>query len=551
MLVGGEIMDNVTDNKENNQGDNVLFIGNGFDLHNGLNTRYTDYLDSLDQEIVSKVILRTLGNGMNRIQFYFYNDKDRLDQVNTQFIYTSNIHQIADTLPSLNKADIENIKKYGINMYISDNGKVEYSFNNVIQKLKHKDCECLILNCIQTMALANDTEKKQNYYTFYAPNGEYVSLDVKTKSIIELYIDKYKKVKNSKEILIDIPTLEYELEDKIQPNNFFEIYLELIRSKIINYDNDIIELNAGQNWIDVENILYENQFSHFRSMLRRCNDQLSIYDSLEKTNELKYQEFIKIFDNDRTVLEDFNNFKQKFANYVEKEQKKININEVTKFYRNLVKKYEISRVYNFNYSNYLNDIIDTNNKTSHKTTTIQNIHGDVINGKDIVFGTNHYMFLEDLKQHNKYLENTNLTQYLTNEEQEFKLTKMFQVMKIVGDKPQHSFNKVNSLTLLGHSIGGQDYEYIHSIIRTNPSNIKLNIIWTNWVDDNGQPRDNLEELTSGLYKMLGKYEQLHDDLSLHKMLLENRISFINIDDIDCNKKIEEEQKLNEVEVFDM
>lgn len=64
---------------------------------------------------------------------------------------------------------------------------------------------------------------------------------------------------------------------------------------------------------------------------------------------------------------------------------------------------------------------------------------------------------------------------------------------------------------------------MNTIIMTNPKEIVLNILYI----DNEYVQNRLQ-LTDAVYEMLGKYEGLHGDVIIHKIILENRIKFIDV-----------------------
>ncbi len=481
--------------------ENILFIGNGFDLYNGMETTYIDYLNSLE------ITEEELEDIFTFIKIHEY------------FVKLSNV---TISFPKVNYGGLNIVKFHNFNF-----SNLDDDFNKHIMNIKslYNNNESIRLDH-QKLKDIPDAEK---FSILYLMSYEIISFTYITSDTVtfegELFNELADLYNCDDELFFEniLKTNYFELCTKIDiiknKYSIFSIYLEIIRKKII-YDNYYIkELQAGEDWIDIENILYFNQFKYFKSF---------IYGNYAIQSIFRYENFIKVFDNNLKMEDDFNKFKHNFTKFIELEQDKIDTIDIRYFMENCIAFFDITNIYNFNYSNYINQII----KEIDKDIFIDNIHGSIKDGADIVFGTNHYLFKNDLDTYNnesRVIENKNL---FANEEQHYSLTKMYQVLKLSEKRNSKKIEKANSLTILGHSIGKQDFEYMHTIIQTNPSDIKINVIWSEYFNKEGVLQNNLNSLTKAVYEMLGMYEDLYGDITFHRMILENRIHFIFIKDFE-------------------
>ncbi len=536
-------------NKEKNREQkirNILFIGNGYDLHNGLKTGYTDYLDywkknnalSFNNIKIHKSFQELINSLKNLIIIENDPNNELRDSIFIKFKSIKESNSYEDFNEWVGRfIDLKN-----------------YTFDHPINRYKYiiidvNNIKYVILLLISVIIKDEKSYLKENNLR-YCDNENSVINTISDKvwdqitNFIEL--NHIKDGDDLNKILETINT-----DHKV--DSVFSIYLELLRTSSISKNENVPELIAGENWIDIENILYEQQFSCFRSVLKSSGRIEE--DRLFK--ELRYQHFVERYSNKKSLIDDFNCFKKEFAKYIEKEQKKINKDKVKNFLDNLDEKFDIHKMFNFNYSNYINEYL---NDHIHSYQEIRNIHGDVSSKENIVFGTNHYMYLHDLEEHNNLLSNQKMNlNFVRKDEENYKLTKMYQLMRLDHTNELTTLNEVTSLTLLGHSIGNQDYEYVHSIINTNPKKIVLNIIWSDWIyrlDDKENEKttivksDNREALADALYDMLAKYEALYGNLSFHKMILENRIRFYNINSFYSEVVLKQNRLLNLSEMLD-
>lgn len=482
--------------REKENVDNILFIGNGFDLSNGMKTSYTNYLDSLK---IKKGILESIKlvyefQGILMILESYMLKKYSSDN---RFFLNNKIStkEYIEIFIIDEKCDQENFW----NMFYSEYQTFETSF----ESLKIEDKMFYTYMTIY----AKITKESNNIF----PNIKF-SNSLK-KYIIKNRFEKFKDMYNSVKIYIEQKNIA-----------LFAIYIQILSKKIYvasEFYEEIKELELiGTNWIDIENILYENQFNFFRSTLLAHKNSNMIYDSNKYKYESFFQIFNKIFENESNLDDDFKKFKKSFANYIKVQQKNLkNKANISKFVNIIYDEFHFNKIYNFNYSNYINDIV----KEIDSNILVDNIHGSVDDGEKIVFGTNHYLFKQDNEEHNKKIKEDEYTDILiANTEANYKLTKIYQVLELGDSRNSEILGKVNSLTILGHSIGKQDFEYMHTIIMTNPKEIVLNILYSSKVG-------NRAELTDAVYEMLGKYEELHGDVTIHKMILENRIKFIDME----------------------
>lgn len=500
--------------------DNILFIGNGFDLHNGMKTSYTDYLESL------------------HIPKSYANDMTSLIEIHRGFNILSSVEIGFNT-------NINSIK----HEYLEEdypNEKIIINTFNTCSKFKEFDLEVFeIISNYYTLRLENFNDNIKIYFNdfdninkFYILKLVSICLSNNLNFFSPNVYFRGRLFEKNFDIQYDfdfeyIQTLDYrETLKKILPYsnnyNYFSLYLELIRTypKHLAYRtiSTISELTENENWMNIENILYHNQFPHFQSKISNS------YNRFENTTEtlFMYRNFIKLFDRNVDIYDDFELFKDKFSKYIEYEQEKITSHyiSVKNLLTNINDRFSLTKIYNFNYSNYINPIF----KKVDENILIDNIHGNITDGKNIVFGSNHYLFLNDLTHYNDLLTKHNKEDYINQKELHYKFTKFYQLLNLSGTRQTMKIKSVTSLTILGNSIGRQDFEYFHTIINTNPQEIELNIIWSTFKNNKGEKANNLEQLTEAVYEMLESYKDLYQDITVHRMILENRIKFIHLDD---------------------
>lgn len=589
--------------------DNILFIGNGFDLHNGMKTGYSNYLDSLEipeaciEDINLFLDIHVMFNKLNNMGIIF------LAHISHSYYKAYIRKNVTDNIITFNTTQKEYFETTRDGKSYFDKIQKKISMIFVLKSFSRRQLTLQKSNSKQqTLELEQYTLESSNPYTFisniFTPEN-YVfdtsshmmyfhELNDEFKFYILYFIlfflsegyqveyqhqTKLSKLFNSvvfrkfsipkpkpSPISISKSFLDNFKKDYVQDNDFFPrikgkftknlngisyvelierlrcyeqkfglfpIYLEYIRKTGIEnnkpfdslFRNNNIptvpELNTGNNWIDIENILYHNQFEYFQSTVNADHSELE-----NKTeNMLMYRNFLHRHDGHRTNIEyDFEEFKLNFSKYVEVQQNIIDKNEVEKLLTNLNSKFEFTKVFNFNYSNYINPIF----KKIDDNILVDNIHGSVNDRENIVFGSNHQLFLDELVSYNEKLRSSNSV--VKNNEYHYKLTKIYQVLKLSKTRNVLKIKRANSLTILGHSIGKQDFEYFHSIINTNPEEIELNIIWSTYKNANGIYTNNLESLTEAVYEMLESYKNLYKDITVHRMILENRIKFIHLDE---------------------
>ncbi len=446
---------------------NVLIIGNGFDLYNDLKTKYEDFLDRNNDskdDIENKIVTKIFNNAFK----------------NAEIGTNSNTGQLIII----------------VNGYLAVYENME----------RVKRCSA--------------TEYIRNQYPFVE---EYGSDKLK-------YLDLFKK--EFREVSKDILTEDQRssLDEKLVSDeelnlSCFELYLGYLRHEIelipksSNIPKDYIDYIDCRNWIDVEDILFNNQFEYGRAF--SGGPLLDGNYRHSKNSYNKYRNFIRIFDSDKTIKDDFADFKLDFIEYIKSQQDAIlcsNLDKQSSIISNLKNKFEITSVYNFNYSTYLNSIFDK------QSINHVNIHGSVEEG-NIVFGSNSKLYADTIKKMDSYPNNYNIK--YNPEEQHPELTKMHQMLSVTSTRDEQSIGFVNSITFMGHSIDEQDFEYFHTLIRSNSENVVINVIYFT-IGDN----DNKQELMDSLYKMLNAYERIYGVINTTKMMMENRINFYHISEFE-------------------
>lgn len=162
-------------------------------------------------------------------------------------------------------------------------------------------------------------------------------------------------------------------------------------------------------------------------------------------------------------------------------------------------------IINFNYTNSLYLLENKSN--------FRKVHGDLTDNSNIVFGGNQkYIAQNDKININPKFKNTY-----------FDYTKMFQLLELNGTR-NYSFNssQIESITILGHSLSQQDYNYFFSILDNN-NNIKINLCYYPYKVSNGWKNNRVDSLQN-MYKLLEAYEEYSKKNVAYTLNFEGRIS---------------------------
>ena len=364
-------------------------------------------------------------------------------------------------------------------------------------------------------------------------NGFDLYLGLKTK-----YSDYFKNRKISEEFFEKI---------KLIFKNSIGSYNYDARGKVyavFNYDETLLNMQIIQLYKDIE----KNLFYLYLIFLKKCDlnwnevesnilpfirdtskifklKMETILGNIEKNEMYKYLLIAKVIIKDRKnlsfldfMMEQLNLFEKDFGNYIGSlELKEENKNRLINIFRTICRK----KIINFNYSIFLQDLIDRYKDTAFSEIeiprrikpieSIVNIHGDF---KNPIFG---------IDSHN-------------SEEQFQNFTKTSRILNndTVGNFELPKPEKLGTINFFGHSLSEADYSYFQSLFDyydIYSSNIKLNFMYSEY-DKNDLTRSK-RETHNNVVKLMKNYGEKLENKDkgknlLHKLLIENRIKLINI-----------------------
>lgn len=348
----------------------------------------------------------------------------------------------------------------------------------------------------------------------------------KNRKISEEFFEKIKSIfKNS------IGSYNYDARTKVYA--VFDYDETLLNMQIVQLYKDI-EKNlfylyliflkkCDLNWNEVEsNIL---PFIRDTSKIFKLKME-TILGNIEKNEMYKYLLIAKVIIKDRKnlnfldfIMEQLNLFEKDFGNYIGSlELKGESKNRLINIFRTTCRK----KIINFNYSIFLQDLIDRYKDIAFSEIeiarrikpieSIVNIHGDF---KNPIFG------IDSHNSEEQFQNFTKTSRILNNDTIEnFELP-----------KPE----KLGTINFFGHSLSKADYSYFQSLFDyydIYSSNIKLNFMYSEY-DKNDLTRAK-RETHNNVVKLMNNYGEKLENKDkgknlLHKLLIENRIKLINID----------------------
>ena len=348
----------------------------------------------------------------------------------------------------------------------------------------------------------------------------------KNRKISEEFFEKIKLIfKNS------IGSYNYDARGKVYA--VFDYDETLLNMQIIQLYKDI-EKNlfylyliflkkCDLNWNEVEsNIL---PFIRDTSKIFKLKME-TILGNIEKNEMYKYLLIARAIIKDRKnlsfldfMMEQLNLFEKDFGNYIGSlEIKEENKNRLINIFRTTCRK----KIINFNYSIFLQDLIDRYKDIAFSEIeiarrikpieSIVNIHGDF---KNPIFG------IDSLNSEEQFQNFTKTSRILNND--------------TVGNFELPKPEKLGTINFFGHSLSEADYSYFQSLFDyydIYSSNIKLNFMYSEY-DKNDLTRAK-RETHNNVVKLMKNYGEKLENKDkgknlLHKLLIENRIKLINID----------------------
>ena len=348
----------------------------------------------------------------------------------------------------------------------------------------------------------------------------------KNRKISEEFFEKIKSIfKNS------IGSYNYDARTKVYA--VFDYDETLLNMQIVQLYKDI-EKNlfylyliflkkCDLNWNEVEsNIL---PFIRDTSKIFKLKME-TILGNIEKNEMYKYLLIAKVIIKDRKnlnfldfIMEQLNLFEKDFGNYIGSlELKGESKNRLINIFRTTCRK----KIINFNYSIFLQDLIDRYKDIAFSEIeiarrikpieSIVNIHGDF---KNPIFG------IDSLNSEEQFQNFTKTSRILNND--------------TVGNFELPKPEKLGTINFFGHSLSEADYSYFQSLFDyydIYSSNIKLNFMYSEY-DKNDLTRAK-RETHNNVVKLMKNYGEKLENKDkgknlLHKLLIENRIKLINID----------------------
>lgn len=322
---------------------------------------------------------------------------------------------------------------------------------------------------------------------------------------------------------------------KNEKANIWYTFIQLLRFQkehgILNIDISKFSeyLNPDGNWVDVEGLIQKSielrvEKDYYKNGVFSISNHFDVFSlanylslDIKERHQMKKEEIYEI------VWNDFIEFKQTLTDYLSflsfgitnqeehfiKESDKYRIStDKTAFTFNNISQY--SKIISFNYVPLV---------LNHRD--LYHVHGNINDKGKIVFGFDVNLKNSDLhKEQRKTVFEINLSKNKSL----LKFSKLHQLLHLQVDKEQNNIGKVGSMTIVGHSIGEQDYSYYFSILDRNIDNIEIICLWYEF----NEGGDNNESLKEALLEMLFNYEKYSNQRILHKMIFEGRIKFRKI-----------------------
>ncbi len=285
-------------------------------------------------------------------------------------------------------------------------------------------------------------------------------------------------------------------------------------------------LGAEGNWVDIEGLIQKSievrvQHDYFKQGIFSIVNYFDIFslanlltidisENHQKTKEKIYE----------LVWNDFLDFKKTLSNYLvmvsnKKDASWSKYDIVSKKYKesesgekSIIQMTYYHKIINFNYTDFFKE-----------NSQVYYVHGNSNDGKEIVFGLDMEIkggLLHDTERKTTFEINLNKNKQL------LRFSKISQLLNLQVDKESSQFNKISILTIVGHSIGEQDYSYYFSILDRNVDHIMIICLWYEY---NEGGNNNKESLKDALFEMLTNYEKFSNKRVLHKMIFEGRIKF--------------------------
>jgi len=216
---------------------------------------------------------------------------------------------------------------------------------------------------------------------------------------------------------------------------------------------------------------------------------------------------------DKLLWDDFIEFKNLLTKYLEIQySNKVNLNS-----QHIGLQLNVQKVINFNYTHTVSKLINNGFLTFAKAD-VYNVHGDINDKNNVVFGLDTFFRDLPLLDDGKSSEEIRLL----SDEVYVKYSKVYQLLALQKEKDIYKIGKADKLTILGHSLGVQDYSYFFSIFDRSIDVIEIEYICYHYSNNKGENKLSGQD---ALFKLLNSYEKISRKRVLHKMIFEGRIKF--------------------------
>ena len=313
--------------------------------------------------------------------------------------------------------------------------------------------------------------------------------------------------------------------------NIWYCFIQLLRHQkqhnLFNIDVSKFEKYIGEegNWVDIEGLIQKSiesriQEDYYKAgifSLSRYFDVFSLANllvmDLNENHQRPKEDIYKL------VWTDFLEFKKTFCGYLTSISNKVN-NVWAKFESGTSKEFNdksggksilsltnYHKIINFNYTNFWPEKPD-----------VYYVHGNIDDLSNVVFGLDMNIRGGEFQKDER---KTTFEINLHKNKELLKFSKISQLLHLQVDKKSNPLGKTDTLSIIGHSIGEQDYSYYFSILDRNVDFLQINCLWYEY----NEVGNNKESMKDALFEMLTSYEKYSNQRILHKMIFEGRIKF--------------------------
>jgi len=317
---------------------------------------------------------------------------------------------------------------------------------------------------------------------------------------------------------------------KTKHPNIWYTFIQLLRYQ---KKNKLLEINTSRfdkylgdegNWVDIEGLIQKSIETrilkdYFKQGIFSIANYFDVFSlanllimDLKESRQRSKEEVYEL------VWKDFSEFKKILSNYLTPISEKIK-NKWPQFEKISLMKYKENNEINIIHASHYEKIIDFNyTDFGVENPNVYYVHGNVDDRNNIVFGLDMNIKGGALEKDER---KTTFELSLTKNKPLLKFSKISQLLHLQVDKTAHPLNKITQLSIVGHSIGEQDYSYYFSILDRNVDYIQINCLWYEF----NEGGNNKEFMKEALFEMLTGYEKYSNQRILHKMIFEGRIKF--------------------------